>query len=194
MLGIEIERELACLRELPTVVGTFLAPACLFTMKRPLPPLLFALGVALILVSEYLPGAEAFPAWTRIVGAIAMSAGLILLVIARLQFAKAKTNILTFGEPGQLVTTGVFRLSRNPMYLGFALLLLGLALAMRSLPAVCVAAAFALITDRWYIGFEERWLSAKFGAAYEAYACRTRRWLGWSRTSPSQPARPTSSN
>lgn len=127
--------------------------------------------------AELLPGAEALPATACVAGAMAMVTGLGLLVAARLQFAKAKTNVLTFDEPGRLVTAGVFRVSRNPMYLGFSLVLLGLALVLRSVPALCTAAGFVLITDRWYIAFEERWLHAKFGDAYKAYASRTRRWL-----------------
>ena len=129
---------------------------------------------------EGLPGTQSLPPSLRLVGGFALAAGLLLLIVARLQFARAKTNILTFGEPGQLVTTGVFHVSRNPMYLGFALLLLGLGLKLRSLPALGIALAFVLITDRWYIAFEERWLRAKFGESYEHYARKTLRWFGWS--------------
>lgn len=148
-------------------------------MKKLLPPLLFAICFALMLALEFLPGAEAMPSEARAVGGIAISAGLILLIVARWQFAKARTNILTFNEPGQLVTAGVFRVSRHPMYLGFSMVLLGLALMLRSIPALCVAATFVLISDRWYIAFEERWLLAKFGETYVKYSRRTRRWFGW---------------
>lgn len=112
-----------------------------------------------------------------IVGAVVMVVGFVFLIVARLQFAKAKTNIFTFDEPGQFVTTGVFRVSRNPMYLGFALLLLGVSLLLRSMPAMGVLTAFVVITDRWYIAFEERLMREKFGEVYEEYARRTRRWL-----------------
>jgi protein-S-isoprenylcysteine O-methyltransferase Ste14 len=146
-------------------------------MKKLLPPLLFAICVALMFASEYLPGSQALPESTRIVGAFAMVAGLVFLIVARLQFTKAQTNIYTFEEPGQLVTTGVFRVSRNPMYLGFALLLLGVCLLLRSMPAMGVFTAFVVITDRWYIAFEERLMREKFGEVYEEYARRIRRWL-----------------
>lgn len=173
-----VERELARGRALPTVFATPLALLRLFTMKKLLPPLLFALCAASMFATQRLPGSEALPAVARPAGFAAILAGLILLAVARLQFARAKTNILTFDEPGQLVTGGAFRVSRHPMYLGFALVLVGLALTLRSLPALCIAAGFVLIADRWYIAFEERWLRVKFGEAYEAYARRTRRWLG----------------
>ncbi|MEK8029846.1 isoprenylcysteine carboxylmethyltransferase family protein [Ideonella sp. DXS29W] len=122
-------------------------------------------------------GSGPWPADTGVAGAATVSAGLCLLVVARLQFALARTNIFTFDEPGQLVTSGAFRVSRHPMYLGFALALLGWALLLQSWPSLCVAGTFVLITDRWYIAFEERWLRAKFGQAYSAYAARTRRWV-----------------
>lgn len=146
-------------------------------MKKLLPPLLFAICVALMFASEYLPGSQALPESMPIVGAVVMVVGFVPLIVARLQFAKAKTNILTFDEPGQFVTTGVFRVSRNPMYLGFALLLLGVSLLLRSMPAMGVFTAFVVITDRWYIAFEERLMREKFGEVYEEYAGRTRRWL-----------------
>ena len=148
-------------------------------MKKLLPPLLFAICFALMFALEFLPGAEAMPSEAQAVGGFAISAGLVLLIVARWQFAKAKTNILTFNEPGQLVTSGVFRVSRHPMYLAFSMVLLGLALLLRSIPAVCVAATFVLISDRWYIAFEERWLLEKFGDTYVKYSSRTRRWFGW---------------
>lgn len=147
-------------------------------MKKLLPPLLFALCATLMFVLETLPGADALPRQARSVGGIVVAAGLLLLAAARWQFAKAKTNILTFNEPGQLVTSGVFRVSRHPMYLGFSLVLLGLALVLHSAPALCVAAAFVLISDRWYIAFEERWLHEKFGVTYVQYTRRTGRWFG----------------
>lgn len=177
VVGRVAERELAPVLALPTVPASPRPAARLFTMKRLLPPFLFAVCAALMLALKRWAGSGPWPADTGVAGAAAMSAGLCLLVVARLQFARAHTNIYTFDEPGQLVTSGVFRISRHPMYLGFALALLGWALMLRSWPALCVAAAFVLITDRWYIAFEERWLRDKFGRAYQAYAARTRRWV-----------------
>lgn len=103
--------------------------------------------------------------------------GLLLLVSARIQFSRAKTNIYTFDEPGILVTHGVFAISRNPMYLGFTLLLLGIVILQGNLIGLPWVAAFGIITDRWYIAYEERHLREKFHLAFEEYAGRTRRWL-----------------
>lgn len=122
-------------------------------------------------------GKLSIPAPIHHIGWLPVAVGVILLVCARWQFSKARTNIYTFNEPGILVTTGVFAFSRHPMYVGFTALLLGLALLLNSAPGLLSVAVFAVIADRWYIAFEERWLRSKFGDAYEHYAQRTRRWL-----------------
>lgn len=103
--------------------------------------------------------------------------GVVLLACARMQFARARTNIYTFDEPGCLVTSGAFAISRHPMYLGFTSVLFGLALLLGSGLGLLLAGCFAVIVDRWYIAFEEQWLRSKFGAAYEAYARSARRWF-----------------
>lgn len=76
-----------------------------------------------------------------------------------------------------LVTEGVFSLTRNPMYLGLAALLLGWA-ALLAIPWLLIGpAAFVLFITRFQILPEERAMRAKFGRAYEAYKTRVRRWL-----------------
>ncbi|MFZ1105652.1 MAG: isoprenylcysteine carboxylmethyltransferase family protein [Hyphomicrobiaceae bacterium] len=76
-----------------------------------------------------------------------------------------------------LVTDGLFRWSRNPMYLGFVLRLLGTAILLGTTTPFIAPALFALIADRWYIAFEERAMGEKFGVDDAAYMGRTRRWL-----------------
>ena len=98
-------------------------------------------------------------------------------VHAARHFERVKTNIKTFNEPTMMVTDGMFRWTRNPMYLGMCVLLLGLAILLGTLLPLLLAVAFAVIADRWYVRFEENAMRRKFGAAYDAYASRTRRWL-----------------
>ena len=92
-------------------------------------------------------------------------------------FDRAGTNIKTFDAPGTLVTTGWFRFSRNPMYVGFTLLLVGAAAVAGCAFALASPIVFALISARIYIPFEESALSRAFGDAYETYRRRVRRWL-----------------
>ncbi|EEX34524.1 putative membrane protein [Vibrio coralliilyticus ATCC BAA-450] len=93
-------------------------------------------------------------------------------------FAQLSTNIMTFGQPTLLVTQGVYQYTRNPMYLGFAVALLGVAiLSGASLPALFLTLLFILITDRWYIRFEEQILRDTFGQDYDQYCRQVRRWV-----------------
>ena len=84
---------------------------------------------------------------------------------------------MTFDTPRNLVTTGLFAWSRNPMYLGFTLVLLAAALAVNMWLALLGPLAFFLAAQFWYVPFEERAARETFGVAYEIYAARTRRWV-----------------
>jgi protein-S-isoprenylcysteine O-methyltransferase Ste14 len=108
-------------------------------------------------------------------------AGVALVVLARREFARRGQPT----DPGQptsmLVTTGVFAVSRNPLYLGGVAVLLGIALAFK-LPWALVLLAPALVAcHAVLIAPEERYLAAMFGEEYRAYAGSVRRWIGRSR-------------
>ena len=105
--------------------------------------------------------------------------GIALIVAARRAFRSAGTTWLPSDPAGttRLVTSGVFRFSRNPMYLGMLLVLLGLAFALSSPLALALTAPFVLYLNRFQIRPEERALSAAFGDGYRDYAERVRRWL-----------------
>jgi protein-S-isoprenylcysteine O-methyltransferase Ste14 len=96
-----------------------------------------------------------------------------------LEFKRARTTINPFKpeKSTALVTSGVYRLTRNPMYVGLTLVLLGWAAFLCSAWALLGPIVFVLYIDRLQIAPEERALSAKFGAAYAEYTARVRRWL-----------------
>lgn len=100
-----------------------------------------------------------------------------MMMAANGQFQRMGTNVKTFNEPGKLITDGWFRFTRNPMYLGFLLILLGAWLLFGTATPVVGPLAFGIIANFWYVPFEERAMQAKFGAAYLAYQQRVRRWL-----------------
>ncbi len=103
--------------------------------------------------------------------------GLTICFAAHGQFKKVGTTLYPFSQPGKLVTGGLFRYTRNPMYLGLTVLLIGAWLLLDSLLPGAIAITFWLIADRWYIAYEERQLLAVFGGEYVAYQSRTPRWI-----------------
>jgi protein-S-isoprenylcysteine O-methyltransferase Ste14 len=102
--------------------------------------------------------------------------GLMVVSVGR-QFKKVQTEIHTFKRPKKLVTTGWFRVSRNPIYLGFLLLLLGVWLFLGTLLPIIGCIMFVVITDLWYIPYEEKALEATLGQPYINYKSKVRRWF-----------------
>lgn len=145
----------------------------------PLPPrLVLLLLVAMVVLRLALARGAPLVAWQLASGGLLALAGLALTVSAARHFERVKTNIVTFRAPTLLVEDGWFRISRNPMYLGFALLLGGTALALGGGWLFVPAAAFVLAAQLVYIPFEERAMTQAFGDDYRRYAGRVRRWLG----------------
>jgi protein-S-isoprenylcysteine O-methyltransferase Ste14 len=113
----------------------------------------------------------------NLLGLVPLMAGLGLCGSASRMFLALGTNIQTFNEPGRLVREGLFRHSRNPMYLGFTLGLLGIALLFGSASTLVGPVVFFATANLWYIPFEERAMAAKFGDDYTAYRLAVRRWI-----------------
>jgi protein-S-isoprenylcysteine O-methyltransferase Ste14 len=107
----------------------------------------------------------------------AASLGLAVEIVAALAFVKRKTTLLPWApeRTGTLVTSGLFRFSRNPMYVGQALLLAAWVLYLWTWIALLAVPAHVLYMNRFQIGPEERILAAKFGNEYESYRSRVRR-------------------
>ena len=109
---------------------------------------------------------------------LALAGGAIALA-GSLEFKRARTTVNPFKPESStaLVTSGIYRFTRNPMYVGLALLLLGWSAFLCSAWALFGPVIFVLYINRFQITPEERVLSAKFGAAYAEYTTRVRRWL-----------------
>ena len=75
------------------------------------------------------------------------------------------------------MTTGIYARTRNPIYVGDAVIYLGIAVATGSWLALLVLPALIAVMNRFVIAREERYLTERFGTAYTAYAARVRRWL-----------------
>lgn len=142
-----------------------------------LPPLWLVAFAALALAQGKLLPMPLFGGAGDAAGAVLAAAGLGLMVAAVVRMVRARTTLDPRGEAQVLVTTGVFRLSRNPIYLGDALILAGLILIWDAAPSAPLVLLFIWIIQSRFIGPEEARLRARFGDDFEAYAARTRRWL-----------------
>jgi protein-S-isoprenylcysteine O-methyltransferase Ste14 len=90
---------------------------------------------------------------------------------------RTTTNPLKPANASALVVRGIYRVTRNPMYLGLAALLAAWAIYLSSLAALAVLPLFVLYINRFQIAPEERALRSRFGAEFEAYRARVRRWI-----------------
>lgn len=107
----------------------------------------------------------------------AVGVGLIIGARGALNSARTTWHPTEPERTTHLVSTGVFRLSRNPMYLGMLLVLLGWAAVLANPVAMVLSAAFVLWMNRFQIRPEERVLSTLLGQEYRVYASEVRRWL-----------------
>lgn len=113
----------------------------------------------------------------RIVSLPLIIGGLLLDGAAAGYFRRLGTAVEPWKPSTVLATDGLYRFSRNPIYLGFAITYAGLAIAMDSALVLVLLIPCLFVVDRFVIRREERYLSAKFGADYDAYRARVRRWL-----------------
>ena len=110
-------------------------------------------------------------------GWVLIGAGLSVALYVDLIFKRKGTTILPFRQSSALVTTGPFRISRNPIYVGLAAALLGLSMMLGTAWPFCAVPIFVWVIDRYFIRREEAMLEAAFGADYRDYKARVRRWI-----------------
>ena len=151
--------------------------------KIPPPVIDLAVGLLMWALARAFPTAQLWPqgAWPFGVGAalgIALAGGLIALAGAW-QFRRARTTInpLSPAKTSALVTGGVYRVTRNPMYLGMLLVLIGWGVWLGNAAAWLALPLSVLLLNTLQIKPEERLLRQRFGDAYARYAARVRRWL-----------------
>ena len=133
--------------------------------------------IAMIALHFLLPVATVVPPLWNLLGIVPLALGVTINLAADGAFRRARTTVKPFEQSSALITDGVFRISRNPMYLGFVLVLFGIAVLARTLTQYGIVIALAIWLDRKYVVVEERMLAEKFGAQWEAYRRRTRRWI-----------------
>jgi protein-S-isoprenylcysteine O-methyltransferase Ste14 len=127
----------------------------------------------MIAIHFLFPVAIIIPPLWNLLGIIPLALGVVINLVADRAFHKANTTVKPFEESSVLVTEGAFRISRNPMYMGFVLILIGIAVLLRSLSPYVAILAFMIWIQRRFITIEERMLAEKFGARWTDYERRT---------------------
>jgi len=146
------------------------------------PPLILVAVLVLAILLQWLVPlgilARFDPVWRLAIGGVLMIAGLAITATGSLVLVRRGTNVNPRRPAVALATNGIYRWTRNPMYVGGGPLLIGLSIAaaLDWLPLLMIPAAFALHVG--VVRYEERYLEAKFGDAYRDYAARVPRYLG----------------
>ena len=144
------------------------------------PPIVAAIVAALMYWMAWLfPLASFVVPWRLAVCALLFATGAALDIAGLVHFLRARTTVnpLDPGAASTLISSGVYRFTRNPMYLGLATLLLAWAMWLGNAAALAGLAVFVWYMNRFQIAPEERALEARFGAEYSRYRSRVRRWI-----------------
>jgi len=142
------------------------------------PPLVYVLGiVAGIVLQRVWPLPTPPVPVGRVLGWACVAGWALTSLPGVAAFVRARTSIVPIRASRVLVRTGPYRFTRNPMYLGLALLQAGLGLLWRQPWVLVMLAPVVVAMDRLIIAAEERYLAARFGDEYRSYRARVRRWI-----------------
>jgi protein-S-isoprenylcysteine O-methyltransferase Ste14 len=143
-----------------------------------LPPLYFLAAIGLMVgLNLWLPVARLMDFPERYSGLPFIIGGIWLILWAAYLFQQAGTTIKPFEGASTLVKRGPYRVSRNPIYLGLTIALVGVSLLLGAASPWIVVPLFVLAIDRRFILFEEASLRRTFGSEYTTYRKKVRRWL-----------------
>ena len=147
-------------------------------MKKFLPPTHFFIYLILSALLHYiLPIVEIIKYPFNWLGFLFFLFGGILNIWPDQLFKKYKTTVKPDEKPLSLIQTGPFRISRNPMYLGMALLLIGIGFVLGSVTSFAGFIIFVMAMEISFIPQEEKMLAEQFGEEFESYKKKVRRWI-----------------
>lgn len=106
-----------------------------------------------------------------------VSTGFTVMMLAWWQFREHRVAICPTASTNYLITEGIYRLTRNPMYLGMVTMLGGIAVFFGTLPFYAVTIVYFFLMDRWFCPYEEEKLIITFGRDYTSYRSKVRRWI-----------------
>ncbi|WP_299148755.1 methyltransferase [uncultured Tateyamaria sp.] len=144
-----------------------------------IPPVWLILAIAAAWAqSEYAPmGLSMAHPVTELLSGLLIGAGVVLIALAAVAFARARTTIIPHQTPATLISNGVFGRSRNPIYLGDALILTGLILRFDAVPSLVLVPIFIWWIERHFIISEESRMRRVFRAEFACYEQKVRRWV-----------------
>ena len=147
--------------------------------KIPPPAVMLVFAVSMWLLSAAESSLALAVPWHRTVAVIIWCLGITISLAGVLEFRRARTTVNPLNPQAAtaMVTSGIYRYSRNPMYVGLLFVLIGWALWLSNVIAFLLPPFFVLYINRFQIEPEERALSAKFGEAFRKYRRLVRRWL-----------------
>ncbi len=143
------------------------------------PPILYVMAFAAAYLLEHSVPLSSMPrhaAW-QLLGWVVFAAGIGIGLAAVVGFKAIGTPVDPTGRATQLATTGIYGWTRNPMYLGAVISFVGLAVALGSAWLLVLGLLMPIALRKLAIDREEAYLGRHFGAAYQAYRQRVRRWL-----------------
>jgi len=142
------------------------------------PPIIALMFIVLAyFLGRFVPLPFVVPAILRNLGLLMTFIGFLLGMGAFLEFRNARTTVDPHGSSQQVVTSGIYRFTRNPIYLGFLLMVIGLPLNSGLYWGVVMAPFYIFLMNRLVIEHEEDYLEKKFGKTYASYKAQVRRWL-----------------
>jgi protein-S-isoprenylcysteine O-methyltransferase Ste14 len=143
-----------------------------------IPPAWLAVGLAATWGMDGLfPWFATGLAWLEWIGAALAASGFAAMALGAFELVRHHTTFIPRQTPTAFVRQGIYRISRNPIYLGDSLVLAGAALWWDVLPALLLVPAFMAVINRRFIAGEEAGLVVRFGAEAEAWFDKVRRWI-----------------
>lgn len=147
-------------------------------IKNILPPTYLLIAIVSMVVLHFLaPLASLIPFPWNMLGLIPFVIGVGINMLADNAFKRVNTTVKPYETSTTLITDGVFRVTRNPMYVGFVLILFGIAIFIGSLSPYLIVLLFPIVMEKMFITVEEQMLEETFGKNWLDYKQKVKRWL-----------------
>ena len=150
-------------------------------LELKIPPLIqvFLVGFGMLAISRLIPSLTLSIPASISIGVVVVLIGAIVALAGVLEFRKVKTTVdPRYPQKSEiLVITGIYKISRNPMYLGFLILLFGWFVILENVATLLLLPIFLLYINQFQIKPEEKFLLKKFGSDFSQYCNKVRRWI-----------------